>query len=40
VVGEIADALAQDGDLDLGRSGIALLRGVFCDERLLALGGD
>src|SRR4029077_7897911 len=40
VVGQIADALTQDGDLDLRRSGIALFRGVLCDERLYALGGD
>src|SRR5436190_24057713 len=40
VIGQVADALTQDGDLNLRRSGIALLRGVLCDMRLLALGGD
>src|SRR5438132_7948385 len=40
VAGEIANPLAQDGHLDLGRPGVALLRAVFGDERLFALGSD
>src|ERR1700740_973571 len=40
VIGEIADALAQDRHLDLRRSCVTLLGGILNDERLLALGGD
>src|SRR6266478_9604187 len=40
VAGEIANPLAQDGHLDLGRPGVALLRAVFGNERLFALGSD
>src|SRR5579883_1436090 len=40
VVGEIADALAEDGDLHLRRAGVALLAGVFLDELLLARQRD
>src|SRR5438046_3476286 len=40
MVGQIADPFRQDRDLDLGRTGIALLDGIFADERLFALGSD
>src|SRR5271165_3923254 len=40
VAGKIANPLAQDGHLDLGRPGVTLLRAVFGDERLFALGSD
>ena len=32
------DALGEHRDLNLGRTGVARLRGVFCDDRLLHLG--
>jgi len=37
VLGEVDDALGEDRDLDLGRTGVAGLGGIFSDERLLAL---
>src|SRR5579884_2891768 len=40
MVGEVADALGQNCDLHLGRARIVGFRGVFLDERLLALGCD
>src|SRR5918995_1976996 len=40
VVGEVVDALGQDGDLDLRRAGIAGFVRMFLDERGLALGRD
>src|ERR1700757_4023221 len=40
MVGEVTDPLAEDGDLDLGRAGVADFGAVFGDERLLALGSD
>src|SRR5580658_5303069 len=35
MLGEVLDALAQDGDLHLGRTGIALFAGVIPDKLLL-----
>src|SRR5207248_1905453 len=40
MTGQVADALAQDRDLHLGRSRVADLGAVFGNERLLALGSD
>src|SRR6516225_196733 len=40
MIGEIADALAQDRHLDLRRPGVTLFGGVLDDERMLALGSD
>src|SRR3546814_3309603 len=36
--GQVPDTLGQDGDLHLGRPGVASLAAVFLDEFLLALG--
>src|SRR5438046_450964 len=40
VLGEVGDALGEDRDLDLGRTGVAFALGMFLDQRLLALGGN
>jgi hypothetical protein len=32
VIGQLLDAPRQDGDLDLGRAGIAVMAVVLCDE--------
>src|SRR6185437_4906129 len=40
VLGEIVDAFTEDRNLHLGRTGVALLGGIFGDERALALGRD
>src|SRR3954447_23522841 len=40
VLGEVGDALGEDRDLDLGRTGVAGLGGILSDERLLALRSD
>src|ERR1700694_3770803 len=40
VLGEVGDAFGKDRDLHLGRTGVALLDGIFVDERLLALGSN
>src|SRR5690606_14453025 len=40
VLGEVVDALGEDRDLHLGRTGVALLGGIFGNERGLALGSD
>src|SRR3954452_121564 len=37
VVGEVADAVAEQRDLHLGRAGVALGRGVLGDDLLLGL---
>src|SRR5687768_15256119 len=37
VLGEVGDALGEDRDLHLGRTGIALLGGIFRNEHSLAL---
>src|SRR6185369_7547088 len=38
MLGEVIDALGEDRDLDLGRTGVALGLGMFLDQRFLALG--
>src|SRR5579884_1438326 len=40
MLGQVVDALREDRDLDLGRTGVALALGMFLDQRLLALGGN
>ena len=40
VLGEVGDALGQDGDLDLGGARVTLVGGVLGDDLLLALGGN
>src|SRR6185503_9526414 len=40
VLGEVVDAFRQDRNLHFGRTGVALLGGIFVDERGLALGRD
>ena len=40
MLGELADTLGQDGDLDLGRAGVALMGGVVADDLGLDFFGD
>ena len=40
VLGELSDALRQDGDLNLGRAGVAFVRCKLRDELLPLLGRD
>lgn len=40
VLGELVDALGQDGDLDLGRSGVGLVTTIAVDDALLAFRCD
>ena len=40
VLGQLADALGQDGDLNLGRAGVALVGGVVGDDLGLDFFGD
>jgi hypothetical protein len=40
MIGEIGDALRQDSDLNLWRTGIAGFGRIFLDELLLALSAD
>ena len=35
MLGQIVDALRQDRDLDFGRTGVALVAGMFLDQRSL-----
>src|SRR5690606_33868170 len=40
MLGEVGDAFRKDRDLDLRRTGIPRLGGIFGDERGFALGSD
>ena len=40
VLGQVADALGEDRDLDIGGTGVALALGVVLHDFLLSFGGD
>ena len=40
VLGELADTLGPDGDLDFGRAGVALVHGIGFDNAGLLFLGD
>ena len=40
MLGELADPCRQDGDLNFGRTGVAIAPAIFPDECLLALSGN